>query len=564
MGAPVIRGMSLWTALAAAPLLLPCLARGEEPRDAIKRLPDLTHQSTFETFAADGSQGRSRQEENYLGTWDLDWYPGTITLAQGTRVTPGIGYTVYLNDRHDRLSGGSTDLRGDQFDFQLRLEQDQRLQGSFGWHRVDRYSGSPGSTLRPDMQVEDSRSFNLSLAQPNLPTLSISGVGSSNYSSALDGQTGSDYDKLRYGVDFGRDWQTAAMRARMEAESWRGRNYRDNSENSGDRSYAEASQRLRLGAIGDLNLNYYFEEVSQINSGSLEPSRVASNRFSLNLQGGLNLSRGKLAAPLSYGTSYANYTNQTVSGATDTTYNRTERGFNFKLNAPVPEGKLAQFSYATAYSEDRQSDRQNTAINQDLHWDFRPNKLTDAGASYFQQRETDELQRLRNKEIDRVQTYLNYRIPGNRGTLGSVYTVASERYPSTQRQINTSELRFNNTLQFGPSANLTFSYVQNYSDAENNLFRENGNDYTRSAVQYRLSTPDRINLDATWSQQTNRYYPGTTKRDVQGLALGFSYSTTNNWSYALRLDSSDEHEESDASGIYRSGDQLQAIVTYTF
>ncbi|MCC7478117.1 hypothetical protein IT575_06610 [bacterium] len=539
-------------------------ARAEEPRDAIKRLPDLTHQSTFETFAADGSQGQSRQEDNYLGSWDLDWYPGTVALAGGVRVTPSISYTQYLNDRHDRLSRGGTDSRADSFDFQLRLEQDQRLQSSFAWHREDRFSGNPGSSLRPDMQVADSRSFNIAINQLNLPALSISGVSSSNYSSALDGQTGSDYDKLRYGLDFGRDWQTAAMRARMEAESWRSRIYRDGSVNSGDRSFAEASQRLRLGAIGDLNMNYYFEEVSQISSGSIEPSRVASSRFSLNLQGSLNISRGKYASPLSYGTSYANYTNQTVSGAANTTLGRVERSFNFRLNAPVPEGKLAQFSYATAFGEDQQTDRRNTSVNQDMRWDFKPNKLTDAGASYYQQRDTDELQRLRNKEYDRVQTYLTYRIPGNRGSVSSVYTLASERYPSTLREINSTELRLTNSLTFGPRASLLFSYTQNYSDTENSLFRETGNDYSRAAVQYRLSTPDRINLDATWSQQTNRYFPGTTKRDIQGIALGLSYSAANNWSYALRLDSSDEHEQSDSSGIYRSGEQMQAIVTYTF
>lgn len=525
-------------------------AQARSPRDAIKRLPKFSHSSHFRIIQNDGPAGRT-YNDNYNGNWTVDWNPPSVTLGPQAKLKYSVTYSTALSDLINRIDQQSNDLRRDYFEVNLNLKDASWIDAGYALRQTDEFkaNGEWGS-------VHASSAF-ITWAPPDLPTLSYGYSSQSQTRRTRQGQSSaSELEMGQYRVEYRSEGGAFGQRYFFIREDKRSRNYLPQGGTDEGTTRFEGDRQFPLGSVGNLNLAYSYAQYARSDFGTEEASTTTTNLYRLSLNNRLP------HLPLSYNYTYSNLQQEFPADRGQTIATRT---LDLVITPPTPQDKSSSIGYHDELRESDEPAKRIANTQQSLTWNVQTNKLTTGRFSYVLETDFDRLQHEVLRKREGYDSSLNYEIPGNRGNFSGNLAQWLESKPRGEARNSSSNLNLLTNVRLGPRANIIFNLAQQYSDSGSGLPGASF-DTTRSRVQYRITWPNNLELDATYQQQL-RVQTADNKTVTESFGVKFDYRNDANWAYTFSLnlgDTQDVTRIQPDSRQYETQNVIEARITYSF
>ena len=544
--------------LAAGCCALSIPVRAAGPRDAVKALPRFIHTSDFRITESDQPANQT-YENSYYDTWDINWQPNPVDLPLG-RLSIEARYIKRLGDRLLRHDGTSDDSRQDQYKFTVRLEKAGYLKSHFAIEEIDTRSASfPSDSPRSFLARTRKEAF-ITWSPPNLPRISAGHAvtTTANYSGSSRNHS-DEVEWTQINLNYEHNFGLAAQQVKYLGELTRSYNfYPARTGTSNSKQTWDASRTMPLGNIGKLQLGARLEENHRREETDPSGTDVHVAQYSLGLDGNV------ASFPLSYNVGYL-ASSQSINNKNSN--ERNQRRITLNFNPPVPEGKRAGLSYSNVYDEYNDAYRDTGIDSQTLNWSFSPNQRVSSSIGYEQNTTIDRLAHTGKEENEIIRGALSYTIPGNRGSFSSTITQTVKRKPEEDARATTNAINIATDFKLGERAKMTLFYNQsNQDNSTNYLAVPATTDYYRTGVNYQITPGSGMSLNAKWQQHYRLNLPSEKKSSTQSLEVSFNWQTAANWNYSLRVASNDvSTRPGNATGTtYQTGDEIQALITYSF
>jgi hypothetical protein len=534
-------------------------AAAAAPRDAIKQLPQFTHSSEFDINSTSSPGSPGTYQDQYVGNWNINWLVPEIHLPGATLRTT-LNYNTQLVDNLDRIGHSSSDSRGDTLNFRLDLSAPQGLGGYYYMTQADTVSGRTPSTNPSSWQSSQVKEFQLSWAPPRLPSFyARHNVQSYYYYVGQTPASASEVLTTTLGASFNSNVGGAPQSYTVETDLMQNEVYLpQRSSSSQRRSDFSGVRTLALGGVGNLTLDYNYDERSQTAPGQFTATTNSQGSYGLSLYGQVR------DLPLQYSYNYRSLFDSYQTQPGDST---SSSDLNLTYAPPMPQGRSSSFNLHYLLQDYDSQSVHTTQQSQSARWSFVANPRLSGSVYYQLDNNNNELAHQSTADNDQLTANMHYNMPKQRGDFDGTYTQLTQRSPGSDNAVVTNQ--YNATAGFNLDRRTRFALLFNHSSSDNQVGPfsvPRSTDLTQSGFTYGFNSGTGLSLNATWRTTLQETQPSAALNNTQELDLALNYDTPVGWHYQLNLASNDYDRNSLTGGgqSYNTQDQIIARVSYSF
>jgi hypothetical protein len=531
-------------------------AAAAAPRDAIRQLPQITHTSEFDINST-GPAGT--YQDQYVDYWRFDWSLPEVRLP-GASLRTTLNYNTTLLDNLDRLNHSSSDSRSDTVNFRLDLNTPGGLSGYYFMNQADVVSGRTPSASPPSWQSSQTKEMQLRWSMPRLPAVyARHNVFTNNYYVGQTQASASEVMTTTVGGSYNADAGGAPQSYSVETDLIQNEVYLpQRSSSSQRRTYYSGVRSMALGGVGNLTLDYNYDERTARGPGQIEPLTNSQGSYGLSLYGGVQ------GLPLQYSYNYRSLFDSYQTQPGDQT---NTSDLNLTLTPAMPAGRSAVFNFHYLLSDYDSQSVHTTQNSQSATWSFAANPHVNGTINYQLDNTNNELAHQQSNDNEQVALNMNYRLPKNRGDLAGTYTQQVQRTPGTGGVVTYNQWNATAGFNLDRRTRLGLLYSLQANDNRVGPFEPpRSTTTTSSGVTYSFSSGTGLSMNATWQTILQETQPSAALSNTDRLNLTLNYDTPVGWRYQLSLASNDYDRRSFSGdgNSYSTEDHIQAIVSYTF